>query len=65
MVWFGGGLAWDAWATGQTSSSAAELVLWPSMAVVPLGAGLLALQSIVKGLAAIMRLKEMERKRGT
>jgi TRAP-type mannitol/chloroaromatic compound transport system permease small subunit len=64
MVWFGGGLAWDAWATGQTSSSAAELLLWPSMAAVPLGAGLLALQSIVKGLSAIMCLKEMGRGSG-
>jgi len=64
MVWFGGGLAWDAWITGQTSSSAAELFLWPSMAAVPLGAGLLALQSIVNGASGIIRLLGMKKRGG-
>jgi len=64
MVWFGGGLAWDAWATGQTSSSAAEIVLWPSMAAVPLGAGILALQSIVNGASGVIRLLGMGKSGG-
>jgi len=64
MIWFGGGLAWDAWATGQTSSSAAEIVLWPAMAAVPLGAGLLALQSVVNGVSGIIRLRGMGKSGG-
>ena len=64
MVWFGGRLSWDAWATGQPSSSAPELVLLPSLAAVPLGAGLLALQSIVNGASGIIRLLEMEKRGG-
>lgn len=56
MIWFGGKLAWEAWVTGQTSASAAEIVLWPSMATVPLGAGLLFLQSIAAGVSSIFYL---------
>jgi TRAP-type mannitol/chloroaromatic compound transport system permease small subunit len=56
MMWFGGGLAWEAWVTGQVSASAAEIVLWPSMATVPLGAGLLALQAIANGASGMLHL---------
>jgi TRAP-type mannitol/chloroaromatic compound transport system permease small subunit len=45
MVWFGGYLTWEAFESGQTSVSAAEIVLWPSMATVPLGATLIILQA--------------------
>lgn len=56
MIWFGGGIALEAFLTGQTSSSAAEIVLWPSMATVPAGAALLALQSFALAASAIKRL---------
>lgn len=63
MIWFGGHLAWEAWITKQTSSSAAEIVLWPSMATVPVGAGLLALQAAALATSAVLYLLK-EKKTG-
>ncbi|NCO61549.1 MAG: hypothetical protein COX16_15805 [Deltaproteobacteria bacterium CG23_combo_of_CG06-09_8_20_14_all_51_20] len=63
MIWFGGHLAWEAWVTKQTSSSAAEIVLWPSMATVPVGAGLLALQALALAASAVIYLLK-EKKSG-
>jgi TRAP-type mannitol/chloroaromatic compound transport system permease small subunit len=61
MIWFGGRIALEAFLTGQTSSSAAELTLWPSMATVPAGAALLALQSLALASSAIKRLLNSRR----
>lgn len=63
MVWFGGRLAWEAFVTGEKSSSAAEIVLWPSMATVPVGAGLLALQALAVGASAILYLSQHSKSR--
>lgn len=56
MMWFGGILTWEAILSGQTSVSAAQLPLWPSMATVPLGAFFLALQGVANGLEAARSL---------
>ena len=63
MVWFGGYLTWEAFETGQTSVSAAEIVLWPSMATVPLGATLIILQAWASAFMA-MRYLATGRKEG-
>lgn len=52
MLYFGGELAWEAMITGQRSVSAAELLLWPSMATVPVGVALLLLQALANALRA-------------
>ncbi|MFH1060018.1 MAG: TRAP transporter small permease subunit [Pseudomonadota bacterium] len=52
MLYFGGGLAWEALMTGQRSVSAAELLLWPSMATVPVGVALLLMQALANALRA-------------
>ncbi|MCA1988104.1 MAG: TRAP transporter small permease subunit [Desulfarculus sp.] len=56
MVWHGAILTWEALESGQTSVSAAELILWPSMATVPLGVACLALQAVAGALSAFLRL---------
>jgi TRAP-type mannitol/chloroaromatic compound transport system permease small subunit len=53
IIWYGGLLTLEALQTGQTSVSAAELPLWPSMATVPLGALFLGLQGISNSLHAV------------
>ena len=52
MVWYGGLLTWEALESGQTSVSAAEIVLWPSMATVPIGVACLALQAVAGAVTA-------------
>ncbi len=50
IVYFGADLSWEAFETGQTSVSAAEIILWPSMVMVPVGAALVGLQALAGGL---------------
>ncbi|MBW6484796.1 MAG: TRAP transporter small permease subunit [Syntrophobacterales bacterium] len=61
MIWFGGGLAWEALITGQASASAAEIVLWPSLAAVPIGAGVLLLQALANGAASFLYLRKTKK----
>jgi TRAP-type mannitol/chloroaromatic compound transport system permease small subunit len=56
IIWYGGLLTLEALQTGQTSVSAAELPLWPSMATVPLGALFLGLQGVSNALHAVLFL---------
>jgi TRAP-type mannitol/chloroaromatic compound transport system permease small subunit len=56
MMWFGSILALEAFHSGQTSVSAAQLPLWPSMAAVPLGAFFMALQGIANALDGVKNL---------
>ena len=56
MVWYGGLLTWEALESGQTSVSAAEIVLWPSMATVPIGVACLALQAVAGAITACRNL---------
>jgi TRAP-type mannitol/chloroaromatic compound transport system permease small subunit len=56
IIWYGGLLTLEALHTGQTSVSAAELPLWPSMATVPLGALFLGLQGLSNALHAVLFL---------
>ncbi|MDZ7696141.1 MAG: TRAP transporter small permease subunit [Deltaproteobacteria bacterium] len=53
IFWYGSMLTVEAFHTGQTSVSAAELPLWPSMATVPLGALFLGLQALSNALEAL------------
>ena len=52
MIYFGAKLTWHALLSGQTSVSAAQLLLWPSMATVPLGALFLMCQAVANALDA-------------
>lgn len=56
IIWYGTILTFEAIQTGQTSVSAAELPLWPSMATVPLGALFLGLQGLSNALHALLFL---------
>lgn len=56
MIYYGFIIAHEAFVSGETSVSAAELVLWPSQAVVPLGAALLALQAVANSMSAVLAL---------
>jgi TRAP-type mannitol/chloroaromatic compound transport system permease small subunit len=56
IIYYGVELAWEAFDTGQTSVTAAEIVLWPSMACVPVGAGLVLLQALANALKAAQTL---------
>ncbi len=56
IIWYGAMLTMEAIHTGQTSVSAAELPLWPSMATVPLGALFLGLQALSNALDAVQTL---------
>lgn len=56
IIYFGTIIAFDAFVEGETSVSAAQLPLWPSQAVVPLGALLLALQALANALEAAFAL---------
>ena len=56
IIYFGIKIAHEAYVLGETSVSAAQLVLWPSQAVVPLGAFLLALQGLANALEAALSL---------
>jgi TRAP-type mannitol/chloroaromatic compound transport system permease small subunit len=60
IIWYGGLLTLEALHTGQTSVSAAELPLWPSMATVPLGALFLGLQGLSNALHAVRFLTSPE-----
>lgn len=51
VFWMGGQVFLDSWRSGEVSSSAGGLVLWPARLLVPAGFALLALQ----GLAEIAR----------
>ncbi|MCB2186884.1 MAG: TRAP transporter small permease subunit [Deltaproteobacteria bacterium] len=53
MLYYGALLSGEAFLAGQTSVSAAELPLWPSMATVPLGALFLLLQALANTLVAV------------
>lgn len=57
MIYYGGLLALEALISGQTSVSAAQLPLWPSMATVPLGAAFLLLQALANGMKAVHFLR--------
>mgnify|MGYP006281536785 FL=1 len=53
ILWYGVMLTFEAFQSGQTSVSAAQLPLWPSMATVPLGALFLGLQGLSNALHAL------------
>ncbi len=57
IIWYGCLLTFEAFQSGQTSVSAAELPLWPSMATVPLGAFFLGLQGLSNALSAVSYLR--------
>jgi TRAP-type mannitol/chloroaromatic compound transport system permease small subunit len=56
MIYFGIKIAYEAYELGETSVSAAQLVLWPSQAMVPLGAFLLALQGLANAMESALSL---------
>lgn len=56
IIYYGVDLSWEAFETHQTSVTAAEIILWPSMAAVPVGATLVALQAIAGGLNGLATL---------
>jgi TRAP-type mannitol/chloroaromatic compound transport system permease small subunit len=56
IIYYGAELSWEAFETGQTSVTAAEIILWPSMVTVPVGASLVVLQALATGLSALVRL---------
>jgi TRAP-type mannitol/chloroaromatic compound transport system permease small subunit len=56
IIYFGTKIAYEAYEVGETSVSAAQLVLWPSQAMVPLGAFLLALQALANTMEAVLSL---------
>jgi TRAP-type mannitol/chloroaromatic compound transport system permease small subunit len=56
IIYFGAELSWEAFETGQTSVTAAEIILWPSMVTVPIGTALVALQAIAGGLNGMATL---------
>jgi TRAP-type mannitol/chloroaromatic compound transport system permease small subunit len=60
IIYFGTIIAHEAYVTGETSVSAAQLVLWPSQAVVPIGAFLLALQGLANSLVAALSLAGLQ-----
>lgn len=57
LVWHGSEFALDALKKGKRSMSLLEVPLFPSMALVPLGAMLLGLQALAKMAMALMLLK--------
>ncbi len=57
MIYYGAKLSIEALISGQTSVSAAQLPLWPSMATVPLGAAFLLLQGLANGLKGVHYLR--------
>ena len=60
IIYFGTMIAHEAYVLGETSVSAAQLVLWPSQAMVPLGALLLALQGLANALEAVLSLAGLQ-----
>lgn len=64
MIYFGTVIAYEAYVQGETSVSAAQLVLWPSQAMVPLGAFLLALQALANLVEASLALTGMRPQEG-
>lgn len=54
LLWHGSEFAWDALRKGKRSMSLLEFPLFPSMALVPLGAFLLGLQAAVKSCQGIL-----------
>lgn len=46
ILWLSAGVFLDAWSTGERSSSAGGLVLWPARLLVPAGFALLVLQGL-------------------
>jgi TRAP-type mannitol/chloroaromatic compound transport system permease small subunit len=46
LGWLGGGLAWQAWTSGELSSNAGGLPRWPAYVCIPLGMALLGLQAL-------------------
>ncbi len=58
IIYYGVELSWEAFETGQTSVTAAEIILWPSMACVPVGCALVVLQAAANGLSALGKLTQ-------
>lgn len=56
IIWKGGILSWEALMEGKRSNTILGLPLFPSMVLVPIGAGLLALQSFARALKAFGEL---------
>jgi TRAP-type mannitol/chloroaromatic compound transport system permease small subunit len=56
VIYYGVELSWEALETGQTSVTAAEIILWPSMVTVPIGAGLVVVQALASGLSALAKM---------
>lgn len=57
MTYYGSIIAWEAFESGETSVSAAQIVLWPSQVVVPIGAVLLAVQGLANAAVALRHLR--------
>lgn len=56
MVWKGGLMTIEAWQQDKRSMTILEMPLFPSMAMVPIGASLLGLQSLARFLLAVLQL---------
>ncbi|MEW6260578.1 MAG: TRAP transporter small permease [Thermodesulfobacteriota bacterium] len=64
MVWKGGEASWEALVRMKRSQSILELPLFPSMVMVPIGAALLGLQSLVRAIQAFERWRSRNRTPG-
>jgi len=56
MIWMSWGVFVDSFVTGEVSSSAGGLILWPARLMVPLGFGLLFLQGLAEILKRVLFL---------
>ncbi|WP_028324212.1 TRAP transporter small permease subunit [Desulfatirhabdium butyrativorans] len=64
MVWKGADASYDALVQMKRSQTILELPLFPSMVMVPIGATLLGLQSLVRAIQAFERLRSKSRPAG-
>lgn len=63
IAWMGAGFFWTAFDSGERSSNAGGLILWPVKLLMPLGFTLLALQGIselIKRVAALRGLRTLD-----
>lgn len=57
LLYFSWPLALSMWRSGEVSSNAGGLIRWPAMAMLPLGAALLALQALAEAVKRIASLR--------
>jgi TRAP-type mannitol/chloroaromatic compound transport system permease small subunit len=63
IAWMGAGFFWTAFESGERSSNAGGLILWPVKGLMPLGFFLLALQGLselIKRIAALQGLRALD-----